>query len=141
MRTVWPAPSLAVSINACHAVNATIGTAAASTQVSDFGLAAVSCSVANEYPAVTATPLQADVREHRITCFKFRDLASDLLNNSSDVRSRNYRKHILFIFRKHSRPNHGIDGIHAGRDHPNENLILFGFRALTLAYFNTSGPP
>jgi hypothetical protein len=44
MRAVCPTLNCATSINACHAVNAASGTAAASTKLSDFGFKAASFS-------------------------------------------------------------------------------------------------
>jgi predicted component of type VI protein secretion system len=51
MRTVCPALSFAISIKACHAVNAASGTAAASVKVVVFGLSAASFSARTAYSA------------------------------------------------------------------------------------------
>src|SRR5881397_3037553 len=77
---------------------------------------------------VAAAIFQRDVREHRIAWLKFCNLASDLFDNSGDVSSRNHWEYSLFVFGKHSRSDHSVDRIHAGRDHANKNLIVLWVR-------------
>src|SRR5206468_5570236 len=52
---------------------------------------------------IATTTLQADVGEHRITCLKLGNLASNLLNNPSDVRAWSQWESVLCRFPKHSR--------------------------------------
>jgi hypothetical protein len=76
---------------------------------------------------VAAVVVQTNVRKHGIACFELRDLASDFFNDSGDVTAQNHWECSLLMFGKHSRSDHPIDRIYAGRDHPNEDLIFLRF--------------
>src|SRR5262249_33625510 len=73
---------------------------------------------------VATAVVQADVREHRIARFEFRDLASNFFNNARDIAAEDYGKRALPLLIKNSRSDQAIDRIHTSGNDSDKQLIV-----------------
>ncbi len=130
MRIVCPGWSFATSTNACHAVNAPIGTAAVSTKLKRFGF----CS---DFPffdcdVIRPTAAESWITVNRVAYFELGDVRARFFHDASDVVTRNQRQMRAEFLSVFAAECERIGWIDAAGNHAHERFVVVRFWSLHL---------